>query len=75
MDQITKLLEFKGKPNQQEIDALNCPKAKDILQFFDIDRKPIDYYYDDLDNEEIKFMLNNLFVYDPDKRWSAEELL
>ena len=40
-----------------------------------MDKKEIEYFYEDLENEEIKEVLDRLFEYDQNKRWSAEQLL
>ena len=45
------------------------------MSFFDIQRKPLQYYYDDLQEQELKSILDKLFIYDPNERWSAKELM
>ena len=34
IDQITKMLEFKGRPTPQELASFKAPKAQEILSFF-----------------------------------------
>jgi hypothetical protein len=40
-----------------------------------VQRQPPEYYFDDLETPDIKPVLDRLFQYDQDKRWSADELL
>lgn len=41
------------------------------MAYFDVETKPLDYYYDDLEEEEVKDVLEKLFRYNPAERWSA----
>ena len=71
IDQITKIVEFKGKPSSAELESLRASKAGEILSYFQIERKAIDFYYGDLECEEVREVLDHLFEYDPARRWSA----
>lgn len=72
IDQISKIVEFKGKPTANEIKTFKTEKGDEILSYFNVERRDRRFYYDDLEIEEIKPILDQLLQYDPDKRWSAE---
>jgi mitogen-activated protein kinase 15 len=40
IDQITKIIEFKGVPTPEEIDSFKSPKSSEILSFFKVQRHP-----------------------------------
>ena len=67
IDQITKIVEFRGKPTADEITSFQTEKADEILSYFKVEKKPIEFYYDDLEIEEIKPILESLIQYHPDK--------
>jgi serine/threonine protein kinase len=41
IDQITKMIEFKGKPTPSEIESFQLAKANEILSFFNVSQQPI----------------------------------
>jgi mitogen-activated protein kinase 15 len=75
IDQITKILEFKGRPTAQEVESFRAAKAEEILSFFQVQRQSEDYYFGDLECQEVRGVLEKLFEYDPERRWGAQELL
>ena len=41
IDQITKLLEFKGKPTPEDIESFRAPKSTEILAYFKVEQKEL----------------------------------
>jgi serine/threonine protein kinase len=68
-------MEFKGKPTAGELESLRAEKAGEILSFFQVEKREREYYYGDLECGEVRDILDHLFEYDPEARWSAEQLL
>lgn len=45
IDQITRMIEFKGKPTASEVVSFQVAKASEILSYFNVKQQPIDNYY------------------------------
>lgn len=75
VEQIVKVLEFKGLPSDSERKSFRSPNINKVLDFFQVAKQPLNLYYDYIDDQEVKELLKDLLEYDPDKRWSAQQLL
>ena len=45
VEQIQKVLEFKGFPNSEDKKSFRIPKIEEILSLFDLEKKPLNDYF------------------------------
>jgi cyclin-dependent kinase 7 len=72
MDQITKIFHALGTPNEQDWPGMSS--LPDFIQFKSFPKVPLRQYFTAAGADALS-LLERMLVYDPNKRWSAEECL
>ena len=74
VNQIEKLLEFKGFPNEREVKALKVDRLEILLSHFQTNKLPENIYFKTNWSLKIISILKCLLEYDPNLRWGTKEL-
>lgn len=75
INQIEKLLEFKGFPNFSEKNDLNVDRLDVLLSHFKTKKRPLNYYFKPSWEASLIEMLNGLLRYSPMDRWDTDRVL
>lgn len=74
VNQIEKLLEFKGFPSEKEMAALKVDRIEVLLSHFKTAKLPENLYFKPNWNSKVVSLLKCLLEYDPNVRWGTKEL-